>query len=124
MNIWLSETLRPEPACLTAVLSRFLHVFPSAFVSAIAANAKRTSAPEGFEYRGFEPHPQSGRASDEEPSKKVNGGLPDIYSDLEAKLTAQQGSDGGISSTYTASTNRVGSENCETTAMTIIAYKL
>jgi hypothetical protein len=57
-------------------------------------------------------------------SKKVNGGPPDIYSDLDAKLAEQQGPDGGISSRYTASLSRQGSENCETTAMTIIAYKL
>jgi hypothetical protein len=57
-------------------------------------------------------------------SKKVNCALPDIYSDLDAKLAEQQGADGGISSTYTASANRQGSENCETTAMTIIAYRL
>jgi hypothetical protein len=57
-------------------------------------------------------------------SKKVNCALPDIYSDLDARLAEQQGPDGGISSTYSASANRLGSENCETTAMTIIAYRL
>ena len=57
-------------------------------------------------------------------SKKINGTVPDIFADLDAKLTAQQGSDGGINSQYTANEDQQGSENCETTAMTIIAYQL
>ncbi|MFI5449819.1 MAG: hypothetical protein ACHQ03_08675 [Candidatus Bathyarchaeia archaeon] len=57
-------------------------------------------------------------------SIKVNGALPEIYSVLDAKLTQQQGSNGGIYSKYTATANKQGSENCETTAMAIIAYKL
>ncbi len=57
-------------------------------------------------------------------SKIVNGDLPDIYKDLDTKLTKQQSDDGGINSQFTATIDQKGSENCETTAMTIIAYKL
>jgi len=56
-------------------------------------------------------------------SKKVNGANPDIFTDIDAKITAQQGSDGGIASRYTRTANRQGSENCETTALTIVAYR-
>jgi len=58
-------------------------------------------------------------------SKVVNGKAPDIYSQLDAQLTKQQGdADGGINSQYTQTAYQMGSENCETTAMTIIAYNL
>jgi hypothetical protein len=57
-------------------------------------------------------------------SQIVNGNLPRIYEELDAQLASQQGENGGINSQFTATTNQTGSENCETTAMTIIAYKL
>jgi hypothetical protein len=56
-------------------------------------------------------------------SKSVNGNLSDIYHEFDAQLTDQQSEDsGGINSQYTSTTSQKGSQNCETTVMTIIAY--
>jgi len=58
-------------------------------------------------------------------SQMVNGRPPDIFNELDAQVTDQQSDEsGGINSQYTSTTKQQGSQNCETTAMTIIAYKL
>jgi hypothetical protein len=58
-------------------------------------------------------------------SWKVYGTQPNNFSTLDGKIAAQQdATTGGVHSSYTASQNQVGSANCETTSLGIIAYKL
>ncbi len=57
-------------------------------------------------------------------SWRVNAEEPENFNTLDGKIAAQQdGTTGGVHSTYIAAQNQIGSANCETTALAIIAYK-